>query len=649
MKTEFNKIKIEELIKSLKFGEETPIYNIQIPIFQRDYVWSLNKDGSDLMDSLLQNYPIGSLTFSTLNNKEDNYLLIDGLQRSFTILEISKRPWKYISNKIIRKFFNLYSSDEKFKKIETDSDRRDDHALYDYLTRKIRSIREKNTIEELSEYLKSIKDTGDNDKTKKRNNSIVSLVNDILIWSGVIEDSAEIKFCKKSEEFLNKSIPYIKIENSTNENISEIFSLINNKGRKLSIFESNASHWSVNKIELQKISNHKYIDIIENRSSNYCKNVVESETSSEFSLCKKNLRYKDKGYIYPSDLAYSFLNLLVDDKSLLRFQELLTNSNKELKDMDKMIYLIMNTFNWETAKDNKWSYEHFGEYFSHIVNSGGIEVLFKDLKDAFVNFKNNFEIFNYIGASKKAKDLTSSVSLSNTFIIFGINHFYKIQKSELNKIKKNTLLLRFIQTKLDNKRSLGSSSAKNAIKALEKKEWIKPLEVEEKELLKELVHSKILKVSRNKNEIKKDFDRIDKILAWQTTQKIKDGLNYQYDHVIPRNIYKKITEYQDDAELMNYMNSVYNIQLLEEGDNIKKSGEIHPEKFNYDTIVHEQNFKSEKKYKDLLKKISNYKNLDLIDDNKKRKKQILDIRNSILKILKLREEIIKPKIEKLFE
>ncbi len=83
---------------------------LQIPVFQRDFIWT-NKNKLDLLDSLKQGYPIGSILFwqpinkkhaqaekigpFTVPNKTENFFyILDGFQRLSTILGCLINPEK---------------------------------------------------------------------------------------------------------------------------------------------------------------------------------------------------------------------------------------------------------------------------------------------------------------------------------------------------------------------------------------------------------------------------------------------------------------------------------------------------------------------------------------------------------------------------
>lgn len=78
---EIRKVTVFELIN---------VYKMQIPDFQRKFVWKDSKK-KELIDSLIRNYPIGALTLYS-DKSSQSYLLVDGLQRYNTMCSYLQNP-----------------------------------------------------------------------------------------------------------------------------------------------------------------------------------------------------------------------------------------------------------------------------------------------------------------------------------------------------------------------------------------------------------------------------------------------------------------------------------------------------------------------------------------------------------------------------
>ena len=82
---------------------------IEVPTFQRNLVWS-DEQKKTFIDSVKRGFPIGTLLFYKIPGR-DAFSLIDGLQRSSTILDYINNPTKYfdvtdIENDIVEKLFD---------------------------------------------------------------------------------------------------------------------------------------------------------------------------------------------------------------------------------------------------------------------------------------------------------------------------------------------------------------------------------------------------------------------------------------------------------------------------------------------------------------------------------------------------------------
>lgn len=122
------KLSIEPRIRSLQsYLEDIEIGLLQIPSFQRDYVWS--KDNiKDLFDSIKNRYPIGSVllwkpnqqigsdkkkigSYYTPKNKIEKVYILDGFQRLSTLFGCLMNPQKLGLERDVKEweqYFNLY-------------------------------------------------------------------------------------------------------------------------------------------------------------------------------------------------------------------------------------------------------------------------------------------------------------------------------------------------------------------------------------------------------------------------------------------------------------------------------------------------------------------------------------------------------------
>lgn len=87
-KWEMSKYTVEQLNNDYKNGK------ITVPKYQRGAVWN-KKQREKLIDSMNKGYPFGSILLYQNDGKRQ---IIDGLQRSTTIIEFVKNPARYFTD-----------------------------------------------------------------------------------------------------------------------------------------------------------------------------------------------------------------------------------------------------------------------------------------------------------------------------------------------------------------------------------------------------------------------------------------------------------------------------------------------------------------------------------------------------------------------
>lgn len=202
--------KIDKLLNRINSGD------IKIPAFQRSYVWKQNQI-IELLDSVLNNYPIGSVLlwnsseklrhtrniagFQIPDNSEEypvNYIL-DGQQRISSIYAV---------------FANNYIEDTKTTGYNPDI------ALFDiYFDFNKESFIPRAEIEEITDSMICLRDFLDATK----------LIDSLAYLDKIHHESAKILYSK----FINYEVPVVTIKNRSKEEVGIIFERINNTGTKL--------------------------------------------------------------------------------------------------------------------------------------------------------------------------------------------------------------------------------------------------------------------------------------------------------------------------------------------------------------------------------------------------------------------------------
>lgn len=215
-------------------------YEIRIPVFQRGIVWN-DEDKKKLIESIKLGYPVGSLmAYETYEDNKPVWSLIDGLQRTSTIIEYLDKPFK-IANP------SLFYSDESLTQIA--------RILFpENSTSHIAQL-----TEVLNEWLK-LMETNDQSSGFHAGKLQQYLVEKLFNNVHLAPDKTLKLINYLSEEFfeqINREIR--KIEDATlpfiiykgpEDQVPEIFERINTEGMKLSKYETFAATWTFRKVQI---------------------------------------------------------------------------------------------------------------------------------------------------------------------------------------------------------------------------------------------------------------------------------------------------------------------------------------------------------------------------------------------------------------
>lgn len=202
--------KIDKLLNRINSGD------IKIPAFQRSYVWKQNQI-IELLDSILNNYPIGSVLlwnsseilrhtrniagFKIPDNSEEypvNYVL-DGQQRISSIYAV---------------FANNYIEDEKTKEYNPDI------SLFDiYFDFEQNTFLPRTEIDEVTDSMICLRNFLDASK----------LIDSLMTLNTKYHSEAKDLYSK----FINYEVPVVTIKNRSKQEVGIIFERINNTGTKL--------------------------------------------------------------------------------------------------------------------------------------------------------------------------------------------------------------------------------------------------------------------------------------------------------------------------------------------------------------------------------------------------------------------------------
>lgn len=233
---------IKDLTDSLK-NMHKDNKKIVVPMFQRGKRWKEDQE-KKFIDSLKKGYPVGTMLFyKRVENNQEVYTLVDGLQRGNTIKKYMTNPTKYFSNtsipvEIINRIFevlNLHGSEKDIKNRIRQSI--------------VESIRKFQSVDDIETY----------DVAK-------AIITSIATTSPIIIDSminilrTFLRKYKESYEEISKSTIPVIVYSGDEDSLPLIFDRINSQGTPLTQYEVYAASWPLDK--KFEISNDKIIEKI---------------------------------------------------------------------------------------------------------------------------------------------------------------------------------------------------------------------------------------------------------------------------------------------------------------------------------------------------------------------------------------------------
>lgn len=219
---------------------------IVVPMFQRGKRWKADQE-TTFIDSLKKGYPVGTMLFyKRVENNQEVYTLVDGLQRGNTIKKYMTSPTKYFSDNAIP----VEVSDGVFEVLCLHGSEKD-------IKNKVResiieAISKFQSVDEIETYdvAKSIIT-----KLPTNNQDIVDSVVSIL--------KPFLKQYKDTYKELSKSSIPVIVYSGDEDSLPLIFDRINSQGTPLTQYEVYAASWPLDK--KFEISNERIIEKVMNK------------------------------------------------------------------------------------------------------------------------------------------------------------------------------------------------------------------------------------------------------------------------------------------------------------------------------------------------------------------------------------------------
>ena len=330
-------------IKAKDLEEKIRNRKVQVPTYQRGVVWTVNMQ-KELIDSLKHGYPFGSLIIFTYDQNGKPDLLIDGLQRSTALFKFINNPSEFfdkndISDECLDKLLELAIGTFSVNALKD--------QIRNIIVEWVKQYKNSEQVRSMNEYkcaqliMKEIPlfiDTSIGE--------IESLNKVATIIKPIFDQYKEL--CSIVEE---KDIPYIQISGD-DENLSEIFFRINDRGIKLNKQNKFAATWANNPI---KITNEKLFGLVNIVKDRYDKISADGTTiygydAVEF-LKKRELDVFELTYAFGKKITKEFPELFVNKNDLIAVDGVpftllnacLLGRKENLPEMNKLLLSRFNT------------------------------------------------------------------------------------------------------------------------------------------------------------------------------------------------------------------------------------------------------------------------------------------------------------------
>lgn len=284
---------------------------IVVPMFQRGKRWNENQENT-FIDSLKRGYPVGTMLFyKKVENNQEIYMLVDGLQRGNTIKKYLSNPTHYftkdsIPEKLISDVFNTLEivTSEKVAKSK----------IKDCIVSVIKAADNVDDVEayDLAKYI-----------TEEIPTNVAGILDKIIRLLKPF-----LKEYKENFEEIEKSTIPVIVYSGEEDSLQDIFERINSKGTPLNQYEVYAASWPIDK--KFKISNDKIIEKILKKYD-----ALADDDFTVYGYDRDELRLKKE--VNSFEYLFGLSKHLNEDFSFLNFSK-----NEEDDEINTMAFELIN-------------------------------------------------------------------------------------------------------------------------------------------------------------------------------------------------------------------------------------------------------------------------------------------------------------------
>lgn len=367
---------------------------VVLPKFQRSLVWT--KDNKErFIDTILKGDPFGVLLLYR-DDVNQNFTIIDGLQRYTTLLDFSRRPYDYVN-------FNIEKNEYISKVI-------------DHITQEYPDSGREHILNQIKNEFKNVLSVYLESNNMERTYVSKRLYDFIIKTYGSLSPMSKSFILDSFTNFWIAQMDYINIEKleipiilytGDFNNLPDIFERLNTGGTKLSKYEVYSSSWS--NIMLKLIHNRNNRSVLNHVEKKY-ENLME-DTGIEITNFEEG-DIKSTGRITLYEYVYGLGKEIIKESRVLTgnrplsysrddsigFSTLASFYNLHLKDLDKLV----NYINGDTSAldfENITSiiiknFQEVSEILSPYINNNTKYIEAQVISIVHTWFKLNFDLKN---------------------------------------------------------------------------------------------------------------------------------------------------------------------------------------------------------------------------------------------------------------
>lgn len=614
-----------------KLSNEINSQKIKVPKYQRGTVWN-NQQKERLIDSMNKGFPFGSILL--YKNDKNEKQIIDGLQRSTTIIEFVRNPAQYfmddnIDEKMIIKLCNLLGvvgSKEVIQEELMDT-------IREWVKKEHKSMQDIQRMQysDLYDVIESKWPTA-----KDQRNEIKKVIKEMFV-----------DFQNVCERIASMQIPALVYEGDESL-LPEIFERINSQGSKLTKQQIYSATWANDYV---KITNPNLTEIITNNRDRYDNMLDENMELMDYNSTDLN-RNKEVNIF---ELVFGFGRMISK-----KYPYLFNYECKDLAKVESIGFNLINACLMQKSANMKNLNSNFKKYIG--LNTENVELFLNKIIDAIdyvdkrlgsgTKFKGNTRADSKIMPLHTEMQIVSIIAtvFVNRHTNFEINEKGEIKNLNIdcnqynskwaqNKEKFNKNILKIYSMDIIAQKWKGSGDKKLDNILIDNYYYFREISWKEFEQVLDVYYTSMNSERNERKQVAspKEPDKIILNLIYASIFSAADQnneSNFDIEHLAPKNLMKeKINNYSEDFRLP--ISSIGNLCLLPQYENrTKKDKTIYQDKKYIDNVEDIQ--KIEAKYTFTIKSDFAWLEDDLTEEQ---------FKNAYMKFLDARFNNMKSKIQ----